>query len=145
VYGFKLHLLMSRSPREFQILACTNLIINYKLPIRKKYNVWKAALNLNWTFFIVAICFLAKYVFSFLPSFLPFFLLFYELLRSPTSVARWSECVFLSEGNPHFTSRFCRVELGPIPNSKMNKWRCWKLLKCLIQCRRTMLTKNQVM
>jgi hypothetical protein len=29
--------------------------------------------------------------------------------------------VFLSEGNLHFTSGFCRVELGPIPNSKMNK------------------------
>jgi hypothetical protein len=40
------------------------------------------------------------------------------LLRSPASVARWPEYVFISEGNPHLKSRFCRVELGPIPDFK---------------------------
>jgi hypothetical protein len=45
------------------------------------------------------------------------------VLRSPTSVAKWPEYVFISEGN-HLTSRFCRVEVGPTPDSK--RWKCFK-------------------
>jgi hypothetical protein len=40
------------------------------------------------------------------------------VLRSPTSVARWPGYVYISEGNPHLTSRFCKDELGPKLNSK---------------------------
>jgi hypothetical protein len=39
-------------------------------------------------------------------------------VKSLTSVARWPGYMLISEGNPHLTSRFCRVELGPTPNSK---------------------------
>jgi hypothetical protein len=44
------------------------------------------------------------------------------MLRSLTSVARWPECVFISEGNPHLTRWFCKDELGstPNPNSMQN-------------------------
>jgi len=35
-------------------------------------------------------------------------------VRSPTSDSRWSDNVFRSGGNPHLTSRFCGVVLGPI-------------------------------
>jgi hypothetical protein len=36
------------------------------------------------------------------------------MLRSLTSDVRWSEHGFICRGNPHLTSRFYRVELGPI-------------------------------
>jgi hypothetical protein len=36
--------------------------------------------------------------------------------ESTLLVVRWPECVFISEGNPHFTSWFCRVELDPTLN-----------------------------
>ncbi|MCI66257.1 LCR related CCP, partial [Trifolium medium] len=41
------------------------------------------------------------------------------MLKSLTSVVRWPEYVFISEGNPHLTSRVCRVELDSTHNSKM--------------------------
>jgi len=34
-------------------------------------------------------------------------------VKSPTSDRWWSDNVFISGGNPHLTSRFCRVVLGP--------------------------------
>src|SRR3954470_8763687 len=34
-------------------------------------------------------------------------------VKSPTSDNIWPEHVLISGGNPHPTSRFCRVELGP--------------------------------
>jgi hypothetical protein len=36
-------------------------------------------------------------------------------IKCPTPDARWHEEVFISGGNPHLTSRFCRTELGPNP------------------------------
>jgi hypothetical protein len=45
-------------------------------------------------------------------------ILLINIVKSPTSVARYHVYMFISEGDPHLTSRFCRVELGPIPNSK---------------------------
>jgi hypothetical protein len=47
------------------------------------------------------------------------------MLRSPTSIARWPEYMFISEGIPHVTDRFCRVELGLTFNSKNYKWQCY--------------------
>jgi len=34
-------------------------------------------------------------------------------VKSLTSVRRWLDNVFISGGNPHLTSRFCKDELGP--------------------------------
>jgi hypothetical protein len=39
----------------------------------------------------------------------------FDTVKSPTSVARLSQYMFISEGNPHLESRFCRVELGQLP------------------------------
>jgi len=40
-------------------------------------------------------------------------------VKSPTSDRTWSDNVFISGGNPHLTSRFCGVVLGPTTISKM--------------------------
>jgi hypothetical protein len=40
--------------------------------------------------------------------------------KSPTSDRRWSDNVFISEGNPHLTCRFCGVVLSPTTISKRN-------------------------
>ena len=40
-------------------------------------------------------------------------------VKSPTSNKRWPDNVFISGGNPHLTSRFCGVVLGPTTISKM--------------------------
>src|SRR4051812_1438054 len=42
-----------------------------------------------------------------------FYLISSYAVKSPTSDNIWSEHVFISGGNPHSTSRFCRDELGP--------------------------------
>jgi len=39
-------------------------------------------------------------------------------VKSPTSDRRWPDNVFISGGNPHLTSRFCGVVLGPTTISK---------------------------
>ncbi|AES77398.1 hypothetical protein MtrunA17_Chr7g0217151 [Medicago truncatula] len=39
-------------------------------------------------------------------------------VKSPTSVRRWTDNVFISGGNPNPTSRFLRVVLGPTTISK---------------------------
>jgi hypothetical protein len=36
-------------------------------------------------------------------------------IKSPTLDARWHEEVFISGGNYHLKSQFCRIELGPNP------------------------------
>jgi hypothetical protein len=41
------------------------------------------------------------------------------MLKSPISVKRWPEHEFISEGSAHLTSRICKVELDPTPNSKV--------------------------
>jgi hypothetical protein len=40
-------------------------------------------------------------------------------VKSPTSVRSWPDNLFISGGNPHLTSRFCGVVLGPTTISKM--------------------------
>jgi len=40
-------------------------------------------------------------------------------VKSPTSDRWWPDNVFISGGNPHLTSRFCVVVLGPTTISKM--------------------------
>jgi len=42
-----------------------------------------------------------------------------DIVKSPTSDRRWSDNVFISGGNPHLTSWFCGVVLGPTTISKM--------------------------
>jgi hypothetical protein len=39
-------------------------------------------------------------------------ILLINIVKSPTSVARYHVYMFISEGDPHLTSRFCRVELA---------------------------------
>jgi len=39
--------------------------------------------------------------------------------KSPTSDMTWPDNVFISGGNPHLTSQFCGVVLGPTTISKM--------------------------
>jgi len=41
------------------------------------------------------------------------------IVKSPTSDRTWSNNVFISGSNPHLTSRFCGVVLGPTMISKM--------------------------
>ncbi|AES74177.1 hypothetical protein MTR_3g116670 [Medicago truncatula] len=40
-------------------------------------------------------------------------------VKSPISDRTWPDNVFISGGNPHLTSRFCGVVLGPTTISKM--------------------------
>ena len=40
-------------------------------------------------------------------------------VKSPTSVRSWLDNLFISRGNPHLTSRFCGVVLGPTTISNM--------------------------
>jgi len=42
-----------------------------------------------------------------------------NIVKSPTSDRRWPDNVFISGGNPHLISRFCRIVLGPTTISKM--------------------------
>ena len=42
-----------------------------------------------------------------------------HIVKSPTSVRSWPDNLFISGGNPHLTSRFCGVELGPTMISNM--------------------------
>ena len=42
-----------------------------------------------------------------------------QLVKSLTSVRSWPDNLFISGGNPHLTSRFCGVVLGPTTISKM--------------------------
>jgi hypothetical protein len=39
-------------------------------------------------------------------------------VKSPTLDERWLEDMFISRGNPHLTSWFRKIELGPTQNSK---------------------------
>jgi hypothetical protein len=41
-----------------------------------------------------------------------------QLVKSPTLDVRWHEYEFISKDNPHFTTWFCKVELGLIQNFK---------------------------
>jgi len=44
-------------------------------------------------------------------------------VKSPTSDRTWPDNVFISGGNPHLTSRFCGIVLGPTTISKRDIWR----------------------
>ena len=48
----------------------------------------------------------------------------YLYVKSPTSDRWWPDNVFISGGNPHLTSQFCGVVLGPttIPKRRHDVW-----------------------